>query len=115
MAECRLAERQRPLVATFSQLATPLPTYAVEQPILLTDLLQATLARHFKVSIVAGSALPPELLLATQRLPLRMVQRRPTKAADDVPAGQVKVFLPGGETRLATTPAELTQAVLPSR
>lgn len=115
MAECRLAERQRPLVATFSQLATPLPTYAVEQPILLTDLLQATLARHFKVSIVAGSALSPEFLLATQRLPLRMVQRRPTKAADDVPAGQVKVFLPGGETRLATTPAELTQAVLPSR
>ncbi len=115
MAECRLAELQRPLVATFSELATPLPTYAVERPVLHTDLLQATVARHFKVAIVAGSELPPELLLATQRLPLRMVQRRPSQEAGEVPTGQVKVFLANGESHLVATPEELAQALLPSR
>lgn len=114
MAECRLAEQQRPLVATFSKLATPLPTYSLERPVLHTDLLQATVARHFKVVIVAGRELTPELQLATQRLPIRMVQRRPAKDADEVPAGQVKVFLANGESRLVNTPEELAQAVLPS-
>jgi len=113
MAECRLAEQQRPLVSTFSQLATPLPTYATERPILHTDLLQATLARHFKVTIIAGKDLGPELKLATQRLPLRMVQRRPLTDLDEVPAGAVKVIFSNENSRLATTPGELEQAVLP--
>ena len=113
MAECRLAEQQRPLVSTFSQLATPLPTYSTERPILHTDLLQATLARHFKVTIIAGKDLSPELKLATQRLPLRMVQRRPLAPTDEVPAGAVKVIYSNENSRLATTPEELAQAVLP--
>lgn len=113
MAECRLAEQQRPLVSTFSQLATPLPTYSTERPILHTDLLQATLARHFKVTIIAGKDLGPELKLATQRLPLRMVQRRPLAPTDEVPAGAVKVIYSNENSRLATTPEELAQAVLP--
>ncbi len=113
MAECRLAELQRPLVSTFSELATPLPTFATERPILHTDLLQATLARHFKVAIVGGKDLSPELMLATQRLPLRMIQRRPLTPADDVPAGAVKIIYSATESRLVTRPEELEQAVLP--
>lgn len=113
-AECRLAERERPLVASFSQLATPLPTYAVEQPILHTDLLQATLAREFKVTIVAGTGISPELKLATERLSLRMFQRRTAKARDEVPAGSVKVIFSNGESRIAATPDALQEAVLPS-
>jgi uncharacterized protein len=112
--ECRLAERDRPLLPRFSQLATPLPTYAVERPILHSDLLQATLAREFKVTLVAGSGISPELKLATERLSLRMFQRRDAKSTDEVPAGSVKVILPNGETRLAATPEALQQALLPS-
>lgn len=113
-AETRLAERERPLVPTFSQLATPLPSYAVERPILHTDLLQATLAREFKVTIVAGAGISPELRLATERLSLRMFQRRDAKSKDEVPAGAVKVIFSDGESRLVNTPGALQEALLPS-
>lgn len=114
LAECRLAERKRPLVESFSELATPLPTYAVDRPILHTDLLQATLARHFRVTIVAGPGISSEMKLATERLSMRMIQRRDAKSADEVPAGSVLVILADGETRLVSTPEALQQAVLPS-
>lgn len=114
LAECRLAERERPLVANFSTLATPLPTYSVDRPILHTDLLQATLARHFKVTLITGSALPSELKLAVEQLPMRMFQRRAAKAQDDVPAGSIKVVLANQEPRTITTPQELKEALLPS-
>ncbi len=113
-AECRLAERNRPLVPSFSDLATPLPTYAVDRPILHTDLLQATLARHFRVTIVAGSEISSEMKLVTERLPMRMFQRRAAKSQDEVPVGSVLVILADGETRLVSTPEALQQAVLPS-
>jgi hypothetical protein len=113
-AECRLAERNRPVVPSFSELATPLPTYAVDRPILHTDLLQATFARHFRVTIVAGSGLSSEMKLATERLSMRMFQRRGAKSPEEVPAGSVLVILADGETRLVSTPEALQQAVLPS-
>lgn len=113
-AECRLAEQKRPLVATFSQLATPLPAYAVDSPILHTDLLQATLARAFRVTVIAGADLPPEMKLATERLPMRMIQRRPLNSSDQIPAGSVKITFSNGESRMASTPDELKEALLPS-
>lgn len=112
LAECRLAERKRPLVQSFSELATPLPTYAVDRPILHTDLLQATLARHFRVTLVAGSGISSVMKRATERLPMRMIQRRDAKSAEEVPAGSVLVILANGETRLVSTPEALQQAVL---
>lgn len=113
-AECRLAERGRPLVATFSELATPLATYTVDRPILHTDLLQATLAREFKVTIIVGPGLSPEMKLATERLPIRMIQRRDAKLTETIPSGAVMVVLASGETRLANSPEALREAVLPS-
>jgi uncharacterized protein YyaL (SSP411 family) len=115
MAECRLAEIGRPLVASFSRLATPLPTYALDRPVLHTDLLLATVARHYKVTAVYGGDLPPEMKLAVERLPLRVVQRRPAKSADQVPAGSVKLLI-GEEKREVTvsSPEALGQAILPS-
>lgn len=113
-AECRLAERERPLVASFSALATPLPNYSVERPILHTDLLQATLARNFKVTLLTGSALPAELKLAAERLPMRMFQRREAKPDDEVPPGSIKIMFANGETRIASSPEDLTEALLPS-
>ncbi|MEY3896418.1 MAG: hypothetical protein RLZZ214_1938, partial [Verrucomicrobiota bacterium] len=113
-AECRLAERERPLVANFSTLATPLPTYSVDRPILHTDLLQATLARQFKVTLITGTALSSEMKLAVERLPMRMFQRRAAMAQDNIPPGAVKVVLTDSESRVITTPEELTEALLPS-
>ena len=113
-AESRLTERERPLVANFSKLAIPLPTYSVERPILHTDLLQATLARHHKVLLVTGEALSPELKLATERLPMRMIQRRAAKPKDEVPPGSIKVILGDSEPRLVSTVEALKEAVLPS-
>jgi uncharacterized protein len=112
-AECRLADRKRPLVPTFSTLATPLPTYAVDRPILHTDLLQATLAREFRVTVVAGEGISPELKLATERLPLRMVQRRGARSKDDIPVGSAMVRCSDGRNILVSTPAALAEAVLP--
>lgn len=112
-AECRLADRKRPLVPTFSALATPLPTHAVDRPILHTDLLQATLAREFKVTVVAGDGISPELKQATERLPLRMVQRRAAKSQDEVPTGSAMVSFSDGRKVLVSTPTALAAAVLP--
>jgi len=113
-AECRLAEQGRPLVRSFSELATPLPTYSVDRPILHTDLLQATLARHFKVTVVAGAGLSPELKLATEQLPMRMIQRRPAKTDDQIPAGSVKIIFAHGENHIISTPEGLQEVLLPS-
>jgi uncharacterized protein YyaL (SSP411 family) len=114
MAECRLAEIGRPLVRSFSQLATPMPTYALDRPVLHTDLLLATVARHYKVTAIYGSGLPPEMKLAVERLPLRVVQRRPAKSDEQVPAGSVKLLF-GEEERevMVSTPQSLKQAILP--
>ena len=113
-AECRLAEQGRPLVRSFSELATPLPTYAVDRPILHTDLLQATMARHFRVTVVAGPDLSPEMKLVTERLPARMIQRRPPNADDKIPAGSLKIIFSNGESRIVSTAAAFQEALLPS-
>jgi hypothetical protein len=114
-AECRLAARGRPLVTSFSELATPMPTYALQRPVLHTDLLLATMARHYRVMVVPGADLPPGLKLATERLSMRVIQRRAARPGDQVPAGSVKVILPVGESRLVSTPEALQEAVLPLR
>ncbi len=114
LAECRLAERGRPLVSTFSDLAIPLPTYAVDRPILHTDLLQATIAREYKCTLITGANLSPELRLATERLPLRMCQRRAAKPDEQVPADSVKIEFRNDESRLVSTAQELQEALLPS-
>jgi uncharacterized protein len=114
MAESRLAELGRPLVPSFSELATPLPVYATERPVLHTDLLQATLVRHFRLTVVSGGGLAPELDLAISRLPARTVQRRPARPDEQVPAGSVRILLPGGGSVVAASAAALRDAVLPT-
>ena len=114
-AECRLAERGRPLVESFSRLAIPLPTYAMDRPVLHTDLLQATIAREFKVSLIAGAGVSDDLKLAVERLPLRMFQRRAAKPADEIPAGNIKILFSNGESRLVSSVQALQEALLPSR
>lgn len=111
MAECRLAEEGRPLVKSFSDFAIPLPTYAADNPILHTDLLQATLAREFKVTLLDGANLNPAMKLAFERLPMRMFQRRPAKASDAIPAGSIKIVLGNGENHIVSTPQELNDTL----
>ncbi len=113
-AECRLAERGRPLVQTFSDLAIPLPVYAVERPILHTDLLLATIAREYKFTVITGSNISPELKLAVERLPLRMCQRRSAKPDEQVPADSLKIVFRNDESRVVSSVPELQEAALPS-
>ncbi len=112
-AECRLAERGRPLVQSFSDLATPLPAASVDVPITHTDLLQASLAREFKVTVVVGKDLPDDLSQAIERLPIRMIQRRAAKSTDEIPAGSVTVSFSEGESLLVSSVADLQDAVSP--
>ncbi len=114
LAECRLAERNRPLVQSFSKLATPIPIYIMDFPILHTDLLQATMARHYRVTVVAGEGITPEMKLAIQRLPLRMIQRRPAKSKDEVPPRSVMIIQENTEPRTITDPSMLREVLLPS-
>lgn len=114
LAQSRLAELERPLVASFSELATPLPNFVLNRPIPHTDLMLATLIRHYRVTIVTGTDLPSALSATIQRLPLREVQRRSARPEEDVPAGSVRVFLSGGRSIVATTPESLQEALLPS-
>lgn len=114
MAECRLAEIGRPLVQSFSALATPMPTYILEKPVLHTDLLLATLARHYKMVVIMGEDLSPALKLAVEQLPLRVVQRRNAKPQDQIPVGAIKVFSGGATPQIVTTPEALRTALQPS-
>jgi len=111
MAECRLAEIGRPLVQSFSALATPMPTYILEKPVLHTDLLLATLARHYKMVVIMGAGLPPALKLAVEQLPLRVIQRRNAKPQDQIPDGAIKVLSGGGTPQIVTTPEALRKAL----
>lgn len=114
LAESRLQQIGRPLVLSFSELATPMPTYAMDRPILHTDLLLATLTRHYRITVVFGAGLSPELKSAVERLPLRSVQRRPAKPDDKVPDGSVQILLSEEEPRLVSTASALKEALLPS-
>jgi hypothetical protein len=109
-----LAELGRPLVTSFSELATPMPVYALDRPVLHTDLMLAILARHYHVTVVLGADVAPALKLAAERLQMRVIQHRAARPDDQVPAGSIKVLLPQGESRIVTTPEALQQAVLPS-
>jgi uncharacterized protein YyaL (SSP411 family) len=112
-AESRLAVRGRPLVESFSRLAIPLPIYALERPVLHTDLIQATLTRHHAPLVLIGQEPPEALKAAVERLPLRLVPRRVAAAGDAVPNGAVRVLLPDGSSQQVTTPEALRDALLP--
>lgn len=114
MAECRLARAGRPLLPSLSGLVTSLPVDAIERPVLYTDLLQAALARHFKVILIHPEHLPEEMKTAIAQLPFRLIQHRVATKYEEVPAGAVKVVSGDAAPRLMNNPATLQQAVLPS-
>ncbi len=114
MSECRLAARGRPLVESFSRIAVPLPMLALEQPVMHTDLIQATLVRHYAPLVLCGKHLTPAMDAALTRLPLRLVKRRVATAADGVADGMVKVIQTDQSSSEAATPEALQDALLPS-
>jgi hypothetical protein len=101
------------LVQVFSELATPLPTYTLDRPILHTDLLLATVARHYKVAVLLAPDAPAELRAAVQRLQPRIIHRR-VAAADQVPPASAKVVLPDGTSIVVDSPSTLATAILPA-
>jgi hypothetical protein len=113
LAESRISGLNRSLVASFSGLLAPLPTYAMERPLLHTDLVLAMISRHFKVSVICDRKLPDELAHAVQRLPLRVMHRRFEKNDEEVPSNSVRIVLADGTERVVRTPEELRLAVLP--
>ncbi len=114
-AECRLAARKRPLVEAFSRLALTLPRLAAEKPVLHTDQIQAMLLRHYAPLVMIGKELPEPLQATVDRLPLRLFKLRAATAEDAVPAGAVKIIVSDGSARMATTPQDLRDVLLPSR
>ena len=114
MAECRLAARGRPLVESLSRITVPLPMVALEQPVMHTDLIQATLVRHYAPLVLCGKLLTPAMEAALTRLPLRLVKRRVATAADGVAEGVVKIIRADQSSLEAATPESLQDALLPS-
>lgn len=110
--ESRLAGLGRSLVPSYSELATPLPVYALKRPTLHTDLLMASLSRHFKVCVTIAPDAPPALKTAVQRLPMRLVHRRTATPEDAVPAASVKVTLPDNSSQIITASDALAKAVM---
>lgn len=113
MAEGRLADLGRPLVAKLSDLATPLPVIAIERPIMHTDLILATIVRHYKVSVIMGTKVSDELTRAVKQLSPRLIHRRVKNAGEDVPEGAVKIVFADGTEKIAHTAGDLRQGVLP--
>jgi hypothetical protein len=95
-----------------SELATPLPQYAIERPVMHTDLILATIARHLKVSVIVGEGVQGDLLRAVQELTPRVIQRRMARSEEAVPAGTVKIIFANGTQKSASTAEALRQGVL---
>ncbi|MBC7979637.1 MAG: thioredoxin domain-containing protein [Armatimonadetes bacterium] len=76
MAESRLEALGRPLLKSFSDLATPLPMRAIDNPILHTDVIQASLMRSYGETFVYGSQASAEIKMAIARSPFKGVNRR---------------------------------------
>lgn len=111
--ESRMAVRGRPLVESFTAQAIPLPLVTLKRPILHTDLIVATLARHHAPTVVVGGEVPAELKTAIARLPLRVVNRRPATAKDEMPATAVKILRQDGSSQIVETVESFQQALLP--
>jgi uncharacterized protein YyaL (SSP411 family) len=102
----RMAAWRRPMVESFRELVTPLPSYVTERPILHTDLLLATLLRHYPVKVTHGGNLPESMAEAVRSLALRGVLRG-EQVAGEGEEGVVKVVWPGGQERVVRTAEEL--------
>jgi uncharacterized protein YyaL (SSP411 family) len=113
MSESRLAMLGRPLVAKLSDLATPFPLYAVDRPVSHSDLILATISRHFMVSVLVGEGVQGDLLRTVQELPPRMIHRQFAKPAQNVPAGMVKIVFGDGTEKTVASADALRQGVLP--
>lgn len=113
MAEGRLADLGRPLVAKLSELATPLSQHVVDRPVMHTDLILSTITRHYKLGVVLGDDLPADLSRAVQQLSPRLIHRHVQKEGEEVPAGAVKIIFADGTEKLVTTAEDLRQGVLP--
>jgi uncharacterized protein YyaL (SSP411 family) len=113
--ESRMAARGRPLVDSFTALATPLPMVTLDRPVLHTDLMIATLARHYAPVVVVGKDAAPALRQELARLPLRTVNRRMAEPKDEVPPGALKILWPDGRADVVEKPEGFRDTVLPSR
>jgi len=115
MAEWRMASLGRPLVKSFSELATPLPVFAVTAPVLHTDLLTAVLCRGFSPRISVGADLDPSLATATAMLPLRVFQRGlPDQEGNPVKSGEIRFEPLNGDAETFTDAKVFLEAALPA-
>ncbi len=108
LLEARMAARGRPLAPGFSQLATPLPVFAEQQPILHSDLIMATIVRHFGPVVALAPEAAPELAGTVRQLPLRWVRRG---AGEPGEAGALVAYPGAPEVPVSTQPA-LEEALL---
>lgn len=112
LAGVRMAELGRPLARGYNELASPLPLYAKQRPVLHTDLLMANLGRHQSIRAVYAADVSPELKSAILRLHPRLVHRRQATPNDTVASGSVSIQLPDGTNRVITDPSQLPAAVI---
>ena len=113
--ETRMAARGRPLVESFVTLATPLPMVTLDRPVLHTDLIVATLGRHYLPVAVVGKDAPADLKAALARMPLRTVHRRPADPKDDVPPAAIRIVWPDGQSEIVENAERFRDVVLPTR
>ncbi len=113
-ATARLEALEKPVVPGLLEISRPLPASVASRPILHTDNLLAALSRHHGVTVLAGAGLSPEMKLAVERLPLRTFHRRSAGTGDEVPAGSVKIFVPGLDPVTVEDVHLLREALLPS-
>lgn len=106
-AEGRLKLLDRPLVRAFSDLATPLPEDGVEFPMVHTDLLKATLFRHYPITVRIPADADQELRGAVEILPLRLISRKISPGPAEVRLGE------GAPLQVGDVPS-LREAFLPS-
>ncbi|MBK1881732.1 thioredoxin domain-containing protein [Luteolibacter pohnpeiensis] len=114
LVECLADAQGRPLPPGFSKHAGRYPLSAIQNPMLYTNVTQATLIREFGPVVVQSEDAPKELQLAVERLPLRVIPRKTADSKDEVPPGSIKIVYADGGSKVATTAEAVKEAVLPS-
>ncbi len=117
MSESRLAALDIPLVPALSKKLSALPISALHSPILHSDVIQATLMRHFSETYVFGKDTPETVKEALARSPLKGVNRRLVKPSDPphmIPRpGEAIHLAPDGVARPVTSALDVRVPSLP--
>lgn len=99
------------LTPELHELVDDLPVSIALRPLLHTDLIQSFLIESFAPTVIFDATTSAELMARIHQLPIRLIQRRPAKAGEAIPANSCLVLRPNQDPLVIHQPGELDHAL----